>query len=61
MNSKTAIKELKKVGFSELRFGKGPHLIMQRNKERIVLSKGNELSLGMAGKVRSILNKEKYK
>jgi predicted RNA binding protein YcfA (HicA-like mRNA interferase family) len=58
MNSKTAIKELVRIGFVELRKGKGDHVIFQRAHERIVLSKGRELSLGMAGKVRSILNRE---
>jgi len=57
MNSKTAIKELLRIGFIEIRKGKGSHVILQKDKERIVLSKGNELSLGMAGKVRSILNR----
>lgn len=60
MKVKEAIKKLKAVGFEILRQGKGDHIILQKQTERIVLSGGQvEMSLGMAGKVRSILNGEK--
>lgn len=58
MKSAQAIRELKAAGFSEIRNGRGSHLILQNGAHRIVISKGTEeLSIGMAGKVRSALRK----
>jgi predicted RNA binding protein YcfA (HicA-like mRNA interferase family) len=56
MKSLEAIKELRRLGFTERR-GKGTHLIMTNGTEMIVLSHPTELSLGMAGKVRSLINR----
>lgn len=59
MRSSEAIKALLHAGYSEIRRGRGSHLILERGRRRIVISKGSgELSPGMAGKVRSALKDE---
>lgn len=58
MKSSDAIRDLIAYGWTVVRTGKGSHVILERDGQRIVVSAGgNELSLGMAGKVRSALRK----
>lgn len=57
MKIREAIKKLELVGFKFLRMGKGSHIIMQKDKIRIVLPITEELSSGMTKKVRSYLRK----
>lgn len=59
MKSADAIRELVAAGFRITRRGKGSHLILDRGHERIVIrAGGRELSSGMAGKVRSAVNRK---
>lgn len=57
MKIREAIKKLELVGFKFVRMGRGSHVIMQKDKLRIVLSVTEELSSGMTKKVRSYLRK----
>lgn len=59
MKSADAIRMLQDVGFEIKRRGRGSHLILEKDFQRIVLSHPSELSPGIAGKVRSMVNRNK--
>jgi len=61
MKAKQAIKMLKNIGFDIERMGKGDHILLRSpDNKRIVLQNGAlELSPGLTGKVRSLLQKGK--
>ena len=57
MNSKSAIKALKEIGFVS-RHGKGDHIVLKRSDKTIIIAGGkSELSSGMTAKVRGLLMK----
>lgn len=58
MKYSEAKKMLEFAGFKIARQGKGSHVIFEKNNKRIVISDSQELSPGMAGKVRSACNKK---
>jgi predicted RNA binding protein YcfA (HicA-like mRNA interferase family) len=55
MKSADAIRQLKTIGWTIKRQGRGSHIILIKGEDMLVLSHPSELSEGMAGKVRSFL------